>query len=502
MSAFIQLKISTKGNIMKKATTTRHVYKLLILTMSMIALLTADIFAQMRGRVQINNGHVVADNGKTLRGAPFFLSIWDVPDMRDNEATYKAYFEDVVNDYHMNVVRIAPWLGDWTYMVKGEPYYENHKTDYLYMMDKVVDWAEDMGIYAVVTMCTGFGTAPEIGKSKDWWDAVAPRYKNKTHVIFEVVNEPNLNDYDTSKAYAEETMDDIYHHVRSLAPNTHLILWSPNNATKISISELQSSSTGANTIDYDNASFGFHVYEWVLGNPIEWNHAESIRQAGFPVICTEFFSFTDANYIPLDYDFMMDNIGFAEERGMSWMQWGPMFHYRNSDKPGWTHNAIKFSQTYLNELANHGISHWAKDTGGDSGFVGDKHIKSTSSGAHYLTASTADVSWSSVKGVVDKGWTSQDWELINVSGQVYQIRNVWSGYLLTAPNQSDEWIPLVQHPDSGWTSQQWYIIEQNNGKHVIKNVWNDMVLTSQNNNWWDTVQVNDNNWDTQKWYIE
>lgn len=465
-----------------------------------LSLLVFDSFANMRGRVKIQGGNVVADNGTPLRGAPFFLSIWDIPDMRDNEATFKAYFEDVVNSYHMNVVRISPWIGDWTYMVKGQDHYENHKTDYLYMMDKAVQWAEDMGIYAIINMHIQFGTAANVQKTKDWWDVVAPRYKNKTHVVFELLNEPNLNDYDTSKAYAENTMDEIYHHVRGLAPNTHLILWSPNNARKISLSELRSSSTGANTIDYGNASFGFHVYEWNLNKPVEWDHAEDIRDAGFPVICTEFYSFENANYVPLDYDHMMDNIAFAEQKDMSWMQWGPTFQYRNQDKSGWTHNALKFSQTYLNELNNWGISHWPKDTGNNGGITGVKSLKSRSTG-HYLTASTENTPWSSVKTVNEQNWTSQDWEIIKISGNLYKIKNKWSGYLLTAPGQN-EWTPLVQQPEEGWTSQQWFIENAGNGSYKIRNLWNGMVVTSQNNNWWDVVQVNYDNVNKQKWYFE
>src|ERR1700760_4143235 len=52
-----------------------------------------------------------------------------------------------------------------------------------------------------------------------FWEAVAPRYKDRTHVFYELKNEPWQ--YDGLAEY-QRTM---YSLMRPLAPDTHIILW-------------------------------------------------------------------------------------------------------------------------------------------------------------------------------------------------------------------------------------------------------------------------------------
>lgn len=330
-------------------------------------LLFAVVLPEMRGRVKIENGNVVADNGSPLRGTPFFQDFFDMDHFKNNKQEYRDYLETVVKTYHMNAIRISPWIGDWENLNVGSQYYDYNKDKAIDFVDTVVDWCEELGVYAILNMHTRYGTEPKINKTKDFWNVFAPRYKNKTHVVYEVINEPNTENMDSSEQKIENNMDEIYHHVRSKAPYTHLILWTPANASFISIEELESSSSGANTINYDNASFGFHVYEWTIGKTKEWDHAEQIRNAGFPVICTEFFSLESADYVPIDYEHVMDNIRQAEGKGMSWFNWAPTGQYKNNNKTGWTPSAINFSQQFFDELNNWNISDWPEDTGGDSG---------------------------------------------------------------------------------------------------------------------------------------
>ena len=59
-----------------------------------------------------------------------------------------------------------------------------------------------------------------------FWKAVAPRYANRTHVFYELMNEPvgfHPNDYE--RTHVKDIVR-IYHLVRSLAPETHLVLGS------------------------------------------------------------------------------------------------------------------------------------------------------------------------------------------------------------------------------------------------------------------------------------
>jgi hypothetical protein len=288
------------------------------------------------GRVRIVNGNVVTDQGVELRGAPFFMSIFNTQHMRNNETTYRDYFNDVKNNYGMNCVRICPWIGNWEYNIATDT---NHYNQIIYMLDKVVQWAEDAGIYAVINCHTKFNTKVNVAKSQEFWNIVAPRYKDKTHVVYEITNEPDLITVRTN-------MDDMYAYVRERAPDTHLICWSvadpgvisqadpdaPSDSSRATIFSLQDIQN-ASSISYTNASVGFHVYPWnANGDTRRWDKAKGFRDAGYPVICTEFMCFQNADTIPIHYDYVTSNIRDARAYGMSWIQWCPRFNYASIDQ--------------------------------------------------------------------------------------------------------------------------------------------------------------------------
>jgi len=245
------------------------------LSMRLCILLSFFLFqmshAEMRGRVQMANGNVVSDTGQPLR-------------------------------------------------------YEGHKTDILYLIDKVVQWAEEDGIYAIVNLHTRFGTTTELNRMKDFWEVMAPRYKDKTHVVYELTNEPKTQfwtdtdfgdrgDRETndSNLLIDAVMADLYTYVRGLAPETHLILWSPNNPSALTVDRINAASDG---IDYSNASVGFHIYEYTLGKAQQWDLAQEYRDAGYPTILTEFYSLSAADHYPIDYAHLITNIKTAESRGI------------------------------------------------------------------------------------------------------------------------------------------------------------------------------------------
>ena len=296
-----------------------------------------------RGRPIIVDGHLRADNGRAFRGAPFFGDLFqDVADFQANVATYQPYFNDVVDTYHMNLVRISPWLSQWEIDLTNQTNIDN----LLFMTDTVVNWAESKNIYAIVNAHSQFNTVINLTEIQRFWDLIAPRYKDRTHVIYEAMNEPEINSANTH-------MTTIYNHIRGHAPNTHIILWSFAESTEITIAFLQNHPT----ISYANASVGYHVY-FELGDT-EWDHMNNtIRGAGFPIIDTEHHSLTNANDLPIDYNFLMTCIQKAENRGLSWIQWAPYFNFRLVSKdPDWEEGQ-RFTSTYLTELANKGIAHW------------------------------------------------------------------------------------------------------------------------------------------------
>jgi len=89
-----------------------------------------------------------------------------------------------------------------------------------------------------------------------FWAFYAPRYKDKTHVIYEVCNEPQA----WSAPYYSNTLameKNAFTQIRGLAPDTHIMMMSysqPNNWTQAA------SECAGLGITWDNASVAFHTY--------------------------------------------------------------------------------------------------------------------------------------------------------------------------------------------------------------------------------------------------
>ena len=151
-----------------------------------------------------------------------------------------------------------------------------------------------MGMYIIIDYHpVGGHDSPD---AIQWWTQIAPRYKDRTHVIYELANEPvawNAANYQADDIQFEE---DLYSLIRSFAPDTHIILWSFANGTG---PMLQMVNQGTD-IDYSNASVGYHPYGYD-------EQAIIALRSVYPTINTE---------IGRDQDNMT---GAAENLGMSWI---------------------------------------------------------------------------------------------------------------------------------------------------------------------------------------
>ena len=123
-----------------------------------------------------------------------------------------------------------------------------------------------------------------------FWRLIAPRYAQRTNVLYELTNEPvpwHPNDYtlrDVSK------FANIYDRVRGDAPDTHIILASfatPDSWTSRSMKSVAEDLVDYG-VDFSNASIGFHTYDLGSSGGLP-RSVEPIKDlmASFPVINTE-----------------------------------------------------------------------------------------------------------------------------------------------------------------------------------------------------------------------
>ena len=309
--------------------------------MLFVALSVVNVNALERVKIDSNN-NLVTEFNTPLRGAPFFLDRFGIADSMEKKlSTYENYFNSVIGTYKLNMVRCAPWIGNHTYY-KFDGDQQDHQDRFDIMLDNCVQWAENNDIYAIVNYHTKFNTVLNAGYVKGFWDRYAPRYKNKKHVIYELVNEPEIES-------VKREMQGIYNHVRALAPNTHMILWSVYDPDKISANEIKNATPNIN-YQTDNVSVGWHNY-WDVNNPTAWNKADSYAAAGLPVINTEFWSLSSQNNLPISYGSIADNVRFAENRGRSWTLWAPYLNYESSSQ-GYSHDQLKFTNEFINAVKN------------------------------------------------------------------------------------------------------------------------------------------------------
>jgi hypothetical protein len=140
-------------------------------------------------------------------------------------------------------------------------YLENQTTELgsgLAFGDLLVEETERAGLYLLVAL----GSGTELGsfdpvQAEAFWNLYSPRYAERTHVFYEIHNAPERT---CDAPWAPESIgleNDLFDLVRSHAPETHVVTFSyfgtPTNET------LLSGITEATSIDWTNASVGFHA---------------------------------------------------------------------------------------------------------------------------------------------------------------------------------------------------------------------------------------------------
>lgn len=96
-----------------------------------------------------------------------------------------------------------------------------------------------------------------------FWDLVAPLMKDRKNVFFELMNEPVAYHPNNYEAKDVQAIKDCYQRVRTMAPDTHLVLGSFSNTAHFGdrsmlkvTQELEQAG-----VSFDNASISFHPYD-------------------------------------------------------------------------------------------------------------------------------------------------------------------------------------------------------------------------------------------------
>lgn len=126
----------------------------------------------------------------------------------------------LVRNWGVTVYRAAVSLADTGYTA-DPPYFDQ-------FIDKIVTWTEELGIYMIIDWhlldpgdpnwyLTSRGA--HSGSAIDFWVKMAAKYKSKTHLIYEIANEPNGIPWNVTLAYHNAVIQEI----RKIDPDTIII---------------------------------------------------------------------------------------------------------------------------------------------------------------------------------------------------------------------------------------------------------------------------------------
>ncbi|MFO1146315.1 MAG: cellulase family glycosylhydrolase [Rhodospirillales bacterium] len=223
-----------------------------------------------RGRVHVAAGTVVTDEGTLLRGAS--MMIMKQPGYANDPSYWQA-----VHALGLNAVRL-----DVKTVQIGKTVEEQ-----LPYLDRAIDLASQNGMYIMFKTSVKPG-GYDLASLMDFWSVAAPRYRNRTNVLYELTNEPVSGSpvWGAANQWTDQVIGDltqVYNLMRSSAPLTHIVLFSTPNlypdcaAYKKVIAKMQG-------VDWTKASVGFHHYAGT--EKFGEANIECLRQS-YPLVMTE-----------------------------------------------------------------------------------------------------------------------------------------------------------------------------------------------------------------------
>ncbi len=193
-----------------------------------------------RGRVQVRDGNLLTDKGTRLRGATFGV------DANPSVPLDQALFDEMAEQAGLNAFHV---------------YLENHSDETgvnVAQADLLVELTSRAGMYLMIGIGGGdLNGTYDIDKVRSFWDFYAPRYAKRSHVLYEIQNQPELT-CDTAWPATTLAMEsEIYTKIRAVAPDTHVAMFS-FHATPTGAVLSDALDAMAGVVDWSKASVAFH----------------------------------------------------------------------------------------------------------------------------------------------------------------------------------------------------------------------------------------------------
>jgi hypothetical protein len=197
--------------------------------------------AGARERPRVENGTIVSNAGLLLHG--FTIGI----DVNPDFAVAQPTFDEAAQSNGLNTVHV--YLENW-----ADATGKNAA-----QADEIVDAAAEAGLYVIIAIGGGLSGNGhpgngwfDIDKVRSFWSFYAPRYKDRTHVLYELQNNPE-NVCTAPLQPATIAMErEGYSLIRGLAPDTPILLFSFRSMPDAS-TITDSITQVADVVDWSNA---------------------------------------------------------------------------------------------------------------------------------------------------------------------------------------------------------------------------------------------------------
>ena len=253
-------------------------------------------------------------NEKIMRGTPMVLG--------KNQSSSVAFALDdknweTVKNNGFNTIRVC-WVDPW-YRDHGQTYWK--VSEVLPYFDKCVENAGSCGMNIIINF-HGVGSQQDFDKNytfaleTEFWDSIAPRYKNNNLVYYEIANEPTFQMNDYMKPVFKQNLMNIYNNIRSLAPERQILMFSFNTIANDIVNVVENYKS---ELDWDYTSVAYHMYNSTSSQAVK------TLMAYHRVICTEWnYDFVskkgDFAYIK-QVDGFKENSQTLENIGSGWIDW-------------------------------------------------------------------------------------------------------------------------------------------------------------------------------------
>ncbi|NLG16569.1 MAG: glycoside hydrolase family 5 protein [Fibrobacter sp.] len=252
------------------------------------------------GRLSVKNGHLCSKDGYPvqLKGMSSHGLQWYGMYMDRQSVEWLA------SDWRASVVRAAMYTDQNGYITN---------TKVKNRVKEIAAWAKAAGIYCIIDWHILYDNDPNEYKKEaiDFFTEMAMTYKNDSHIIYEICNEPNGSVFwkKDIRPYAEEVISAI----RAYDTNNIILVGSSTWSQDVD-------SVALAPLSYDNIAYTLHFYAGTHGDTL-MRKARVALDSGLALFVSEWGTSTSTGSGGVFPEESSVWLRFLDSTGISWCNW-------------------------------------------------------------------------------------------------------------------------------------------------------------------------------------